>query len=32
MLLQEAAHAVTDAITRTIVTGIGADLLQARTA
>lgn len=32
MLLQEAVHAVTDAITRTIVTGIGADLLQARTA
>jgi hypothetical protein len=25
MLLQEVAHAVTDAISRTIVTGIGAD-------
>lgn len=32
MLPHEAPHAVTDAISRTIVTGIGADLLQARTA
>ena len=32
MLLQEAAHAVTAAISRTILTGIGADLAQARTA
>jgi pimeloyl-ACP methyl ester carboxylesterase len=32
MLLQEAAHAVTDAISRTIAARVGADLLQARSA
>ena len=32
MLLQEAAHAVTDAISRTIVTRVDADMYQARTA
>ncbi|WP_101946584.1 alpha/beta fold hydrolase [Mycobacterium sp. 3519A] len=32
MLLQEAAHAVTAAISRTIVTAVGADLVEARTA
>jgi pimeloyl-ACP methyl ester carboxylesterase len=32
MLLQEAAHAVTDAISRTIVTAVGADQSEARTA
>ena len=32
MLLQEAAHAVTDAISRTIVTAVGTDLFEGRTA
>jgi hypothetical protein len=32
MLLHEAVHAVTDAISRTIVTHIGVDLLHERTA
>lgn len=32
MLLQEAAHNVTDAISRTLVTALGADLVEARTA